>query len=209
MTDSYRTLVGVCGPYELKEKASRFLAHAAPVATLEEAERFVVSLKKRYHDAAHVGWACRFGDGAESSFRYSDDGEPSGSAGLPIHQELVRAELFNVVCAVVRYFGGVKLGTGGLARAFGGAARGLLDTAGVRTVLVTELVSLKSPFELVGTVMHLAGQFPGAAIVSQEYDEEGVCVEVAVPRSMAERFRDAVVERSSGRIRMGSGNLCA
>lgn len=208
MTDSYRTLAGVCGPHELKEKASRFLAYAAPVATLEEAERFVVSLKKRYHDAAHVGWACRFGDGAESSFRYSDDGEPSGSAGVPIYQELVRAELFNVVCAVVRYFGGVKLGTGGLARAFGGAARGALEEAAVRTVLVTVPLVFRSPFELVGTVMHLAGQFPGTTIVSQEYDAAGVCFTVAVPRSQAERFHAAVMEKSSGRIE-GSGNLCA
>ncbi|HOW52794.1 MAG TPA: YigZ family protein [bacterium] len=208
MTDSYRTLADPCGPYELKEKASRFIAHAAPAATIADAERFVALLRKRFHDAAHIGWACRFGDGVESSFRYSDDGEPSGSAGVPIYQELVRLELFNVVCAVVRYFGGVKLGTGGLARAFGAAARGALDTASLRTVLVTVPLTFRSPFELVGTVMHLAGQFPGTTIVSQEYDAEGVCIEIAVPRSMAERFGAAVIEKSSGRIRMGSGNLC-
>ncbi len=200
MTDSYRTLAEPCGPYEFKEKSSRFIAHAAPAATPADAEQFVALLRKRFHDASHIGWACRFGDGVESSFRYSDDGEPSGSAGVPLYQELVRLELFNVVCAVVRYFGGVKLGTGGLARAFGGAARGALDTATVRTVLVTVPLCFRAPFELVGTVIHLAGQFSGATIVSQEYDAAGVCVTVAVPRSQAERFRAAVIEKSSGRI---------
>ena len=200
MTDSYRTLAGPCGPHELKEKASRFLALAAPAATAEEAEAFVTALKKRFHDAAHIGWACRLGEGEERAVRHSDGGEPAGTAGIPVHRELVRAELFNAVCAVVRYFGGVKLGTGGLSRAFAAVARALLEAAPTRVVPVTETLVLSVPFDLVGTVMRLAEQHGGATVVSQEYDAGGARLTVAVPRSRTAAFRDAAVERSGGRI---------
>jgi putative IMPACT (imprinted ancient) family translation regulator len=199
-SDTYLTLAAPCGPHELREKASRFLAHAAPAASLAEAEAYVATLRKRFHDAAHVGWACRFGDGVERAFRYSDDGEPSGTAGLPIYQELVRLELLDAVCAVVRYFGGTKLGTGGLTRAFSGAARLVLTAADRRTVLVTVPLGLRAPFDLVGAVMHVANQVPGTAITAQDYDDAGVRITVAVPRSQVGRFRALVIERSSGRI---------
>ncbi len=199
MSDSFRTIEAPCGPYEVREKGSRFLAYAAPVALIEEAEQFITTLRKRFHDAAHIGWACRLGEGEEIAFRYSDGGEPSGTAGIPIYQELVRADLFNVVCAVVRYFGGVKLGTGGLARAFGGAARGVLTAAPIRIVVATVSLSLDVPFEQAGLVMRLGEQYAAAGI-TQEYHAQGVRITMAVPRSRKEAFVAVVRDKSGGRV---------
>ncbi len=200
MTDSYRTLSGPCGPHEIKEHGSRFIAFAAPVSTEEDAERFVSELRKRFHDASHIAWAYRAGDGEERVQRHSDGGEPSGTAGAPIYRELVHASLFNVVCAVVRYFGGVKLGTGGLSRAFGGAARALLFSAPVTQVSVTKVFLLEVPFDCVGIAIRLTKQYKGGTILSQEYSSDAVRISVAIPKSQATMFVAEVTEKSNGRI---------
>lgn len=200
MDDSFLTISAAAGPFEIKEKGSRFMSFLTPVDSEEEAVLFVSGLRKRYHDATHVCWAYRLGDGDERASRYSDDGEPSGSAGLPLYQELLRRELFNVACAVVRYFGGVKLGTGGLCRAYGAAARAVLEVSPLRTVTVTVTVAVTAPFELLGTVLHVVKRYPGATVSAPEYREEGVFVEARVPRSKVAAFKEELTERSGGRI---------
>ena len=115
------------GESEITEKRSRFLGHLIPVDSEEEAKSFVLSTKKQYHDARHNCWCYRLYEGPE---RFSDDGEPSGSAGMPMMEVFRREEIFQFVCVVTRYFGGVLLGTGGLSRAYSAAAKQALTEAG-------------------------------------------------------------------------------
>ena len=103
------------GEAELVEKRSRFLGHVRPVESEEEARAFVAEMKKKYYDARHNCWCYLIKDGPE---RYSDDGEPQGTAGIPMLEVFRREGVCNAVCVVTRYFGGVLLGAGGLFRAY-------------------------------------------------------------------------------------------
>lgn len=145
------------GPEELKEKGSRFLGFLIPARSREEAEEALELLRKRYHDATHVCFAYRVRRG--EIVRSSDDGEPSGTAGVPILQELKREELWDALAAVVRYYGGVKLGTGGLARAYSETARLVLQGAHREGVVVYKRLSLRYPYALAGEVASVFGRF--------------------------------------------------
>jgi hypothetical protein len=109
-----RTVPAHEGRAEVRERASRFLAFVSPASTPEEAGALLAQLKKEYHDATHVAFAWKIGSGASTRERASDAGEPSGTAGKPIAAAIASAGVTDVVAAVVRYFGGTKLGTGGL-----------------------------------------------------------------------------------------------
>ena len=115
------------GESEYVEKRSRFLGHVRPVETEDEARAFVAEMKKKYYDARHNCWCYLLKDGPE---RYSDDGEPQGTAGIPMLEVFRREGVTNLVCVVTRYFGGVLLGTGGLFRAYTKSARDALEAAG-------------------------------------------------------------------------------
>ena len=125
----------LAGPHEVeidKVKRSRFIGLAQPCASPDEALAFVSQVRARFHDARHHCWAWRIGEDARSS----DDGEPHHSAGAPILKQLEGHGLTNAVVVVVRYFGGLKLGVGGLARAYGAAAASVLDDAQTLRVAV-------------------------------------------------------------------------
>lgn len=123
------TTLAAASRYEPEKiKGSRFIACVAPAATPEEASSFVESVRADFSDARHVCFAWRLGAAGDVT-RSNDDGEPSGSAGRPILMQIEGHEVSNAVAAVVRYFGGVKLGVGGLMRAYGGAAGQALDRA--------------------------------------------------------------------------------
>lgn len=123
----YRTLKGEAEGL-FKEKGSKFLAYAAPVYTEEEAREYIEEVKRAHHKARHHCYAYRIGN-REIMERSQDDGEPSGTAGRPILGQLHAFEVTNTVVVVVRYFGGTKLGTGGLIQAYKAAARDALDNA--------------------------------------------------------------------------------
>ena len=129
------------GEAEFVEKKSRFIGRVWPVDTEEEALAKIQEMKKKHYDATHNCWAYIIRDGA---VRFSDDGEPGGTAGMPMLQVLQRECLFNVVCVVTRYFGGVLLGTGGLVRAY--------TTATARALENAEVVTVRSVVELQVTV---------------------------------------------------------
>lgn len=116
----------------LTDRRSEFLGYAAPVETEEEANEFVRSVKKKHADARHNVFAYILREGAVK--RYSDDGEPQGSAGMPVLDVLEKNHLDGVVCVVTRYFGGILLGTGGLVRAYSGAASAAVADAGIVTL---------------------------------------------------------------------------
>ena len=139
------------GRGEVRERASRFLAFAFPVSDPDEAAQAVGRLKRQYHDATHVAFAWRIGSGDTAARRSSDAGEPSGTAGRPIAAAIESAGICDVLVAVVRYFGGTKLGTGGLSRAYRAAAGRALEAAGRRTIRETSLVVVTCPYEKLGS----------------------------------------------------------
>ena len=119
------------GEAEFTEKRSRFLGHIRPCETEDEAREFIAEMKKKYYDARHNSWCYIIKDGAE---RYSDDGEPQGTAGIPMLEVFRREGINNFCCVVTRYFGGVLLGAGGLLRAYTKSAKDALDAAGISLV---------------------------------------------------------------------------
>lgn len=195
--DEYRTVAGRTSA-RLREKASLFLAQAIPVQSREEAEQMLRAIAAEHHDASHHCYAWRLGaEGAE--YRAQDAGEPSGSAGKPILAALEHAGLTNVLVVVSRWFGGTKLGVGGLVRAYGDAARSALAAAEVRTVVVEQLVTVDFPHDATSAVMRVLSRF-GAAVRETTYDD-GVHVLAAVRRSLAPRLCAAVIEETRGKGR--------
>ncbi|MFT5059681.1 MAG: putative YigZ family protein, partial [Planctomycetota bacterium] len=149
--ESYRTPSAHFQYEPDKIKGSRFIADVSPVQNAEEAEAFVRLIRDQYPDACHHCYAWRTGMQGEVH-RSSDDGEPSGSAGRPIAAQLEGHELTQLVVVVTRYFGGTKLGVGGLMRAYGGAAGQALDRVEVTTKIITEPVRFAYPYDCSGPV---------------------------------------------------------
>ncbi|MBR4474855.1 MAG: YigZ family protein [Oscillospiraceae bacterium] len=183
------------GESELTEKRSRFLGHLRRVDSGEEAKAFILQIKKQYHDARHNCWCWRIGDDLE---RFSDDGEPQGSAGKPMLEVFRREDVTNLVCVVTRYFGGVLLGTGGLSRAYAGAAKEALLDAGFRLVAEWTPVRFSCPYPLLerckGSVAALGGE-----IGQLEYGED-VRILALLPAGEAEKLVSSLTEFSGGSI---------
>jgi uncharacterized YigZ family protein len=151
MEDTYLTLNKPAeGVY--RDKGSRFLAFGFPVKSEEEVRELLASLRKKYHDARHHCYAYRLGPDGEN-FRLNDDGEPSGTAGKPIHGQLLSAGVTKVLVVVVRYFGGTLLGTGGLIQAYRSATRDMLDHAEIVTRRVEQGYRVVFPYESMNAVM--------------------------------------------------------
>lgn len=167
MADTYRTLAS---PSEaiFKEKMSKFLAFAHPVTNAAEAKSVVASYQKKYFDARHVCWAYMVG-AARTEFQSNDNGEPSGTAGKPILGQINSFELTDVVIVVVRYFGGIKLGTSGLIAAYREAARLALGDATIEERHVMSEIKFTFPYLAMNDVMKLT-KIPGIKIVGQEFD---------------------------------------
>lgn len=166
--DSYWTLAAPTEG-EYSEKRSKFLAYAYPVTTEEEALERVREVRARYYDARHVCWAYRLGPTGEL-YRTNDDGEPSGTAGKPIHGILVLQGLTEVIVLVVRYFGGVKLGTSGLIEAYREATLAALEDAPRRECILTEQISITFSYDLMGPVMRVVKE-SDARILSQDFTD--------------------------------------
>ncbi len=187
---------------EIGVKGSRFLGRAFPADTEEEARTALEVVRRRHHDATHHCWAFRLGDPGQLYERHSDDGEPSGSAGVPILGSLQRAGVVRAAVVVTRYFGGVKLGTGGLTRAYGEAARRAVEAAPRRVLLwVTEL-EIRGDYDQLGLIEGLLGRSGGAVReIRRDFAPDPV-FEVAILRGSAGMLRDALVEASAGRVRV-------
>ena len=137
-----------------KDRGSKFIALAFPVQNEDEAMERLKEVKKEYYDARHHCYAYRINPENEI-YKSSDDGEPSGTAGKPILNQLLSKELFNIIVIVVRYFGGTKLGTSGLINAYKTAARESLSDADVTKVLITRTITLEYEYPLMNTVMRI------------------------------------------------------
>ena len=192
----YRIPAGA-GESEFSEKRSRFLGHVRMVETEEEARAFIGEMKKKYYDARHNCWCYSLRDGPE---RYSDDGEPQGSAGIPMLEVLRRRGVTNAVCVVTRYFGGVLLGTGGLLRAYTKSTADALDAAGaaeVRLWAETELTCSYGQLEKMKTEAAAAG-----GVLEDLVYGSDVTLRVLVPAEELEGFSARIFDRSSGSVRV-------
>jgi len=196
--DAFRTIAGPASA-RLTRNRSRFLSFARCVRSEDEAAKAIAEFRKTYHDASHVCSAYRlFGDQAGISGS-DDDGEPSGSAGEPILRRIEGAELENVLVAVVRYYGGVNLGVGGLIRAYGDAAEEALDAAKQVSKAIQTSICIEFPPDVTSGVMGTIHRL--AAVVKRiEYDAAGLA-EVSLPPSRIEAFLAALREATGARAR--------
>jgi uncharacterized YigZ family protein len=199
MTDEFYT-VARHGHAETRILASRFFADAVPVNSKADAESYLAVIRKKFHDATHHCFAYRLGSTGSDS-RASDDGEPGGTAGKPILAAIDREELTNVLVVVTRYFGGTKLGTGGLVRAYGEAASMALTQAGKKSEMITAPLEFSVGHHKVSKVMHVVSR-SGARIAETRYDEE-VHFRLEVRRSQVEKLRDELVQVTGGGVRFG------
>lgn len=171
MEDSYKTLAKmVTGIY--KEKGSKFLAYAHPIMCKDDVKPIVDAYKKEFYDARHHCYAWRLGMD-DSHFRANDDGEPSGTAGRPILGQLLSAELRNVLVVVVRYFGGIKLGTPGLINAYKTATADAINNAEQEGLIITKQVEdifeVTFAYEVMNNVMRIMKE-ENTQILSQDFN---------------------------------------
>lgn len=185
-----------------KIKGSRFIACLAPAETVEEAQAFLASVRAEYADARHVCYAWRIGAIGDVT-RSSDDGEPSGSAGRPILLQIEGHEVTNAVACVVRYFGGVKLGVGGLMRAYGGAAGQALDRATLRHVEVKIALHCVHPYDDSGIVRSVLSAHDLKERDAEYTDEVAFTVDVA--KASIDIVMSALRDATGARARLSRG----
>ena len=176
-----------------REKASRFIAVAMPAATEEEIREKLDSLRKEYYDANHHCYAYRLGQSGDV-YRLNDDGEPSGSAGRPIHGQIVSKGLSDVLVVVIRYFGGTKLGVPGLINAYRTAAAEALENAQKIQKVLTDLFEVTFDYKEMNEVMRILKE-SSSAIIRQECDQ--TCrILFSVRRSMSEKTVNRFTKRN-------------
>ena len=181
------------GASEYIEKKSRFLGLIVPVTTEAEARAQLDAVKKREYDARHNCWAYILHSGQK---RYSDDGEPQGTAGQPILNVLEREGVQDVLCVVTRYFGGILLGAGGLCRAYTKAAKDALDDAGISELRPWSVLRLDCPYALFERVK-LELEKRGGTVISSEYGAQ-ITLTAALPEPEEPAFAKALQELSAG-----------
>jgi uncharacterized YigZ family protein len=189
-----RTLTGEV-THEAVVKHSRFIAHAAPVANEDEARAFLERIGDP--DANHNCWAFKAGD----QYRFDDDGEPGGTAGRPILQAIEGQEMDRVVVVVTRHFGGVKLGTGGLVRAYGGTAAEALRIAPSRPLIRKVRLRISLPFDCINAAHQAMDSFK-ATKLDETFNSEGVTLMVTVPETQREAFAENLRDLARGQVRI-------
>lgn len=183
------------GEDEFTEKRSRFIGRIWLVETEEEALSKIQEMKKQHYDATHNCWAYIIHGGA---VRFSDDGEPGGTAGMPMLQVLQREELNNVVCVVTRYFGGILLGAGGLVRAYTKGAKIAVDAAGKSIKRVWTVLYVPCPYSFYERVKLEIEAF-GGILRSTDFGAE-VDMEILFPQANAQLFLDRLTDLTSGTV---------
>ena len=184
------------GSSEYIEKRSSFLGRVKRVGSEDEARDFISSVKKEHRDARH-NCSCYIIKGGPE--RYSDDGEPQGTAGIPMLEIFRREGVTDVVCVVTRYFGGILLGTGGLFRAYTKAAKDALDDAGTEEIIPRAVFKLVCPYSLADRVRLEIPNFSGR-IEDTEYGADTVFT-VSVPVENSSAFADRIFDMTSGTVK--------
>lgn len=185
MNFSYQTIAKPVEEITFKEKGSKFICCAFPVQDDEEIKGILAGLWEKYPDATHICYAFRLGIDGEK-YRANDDGEPSGSAGLPIYNQIVSKEITNVLVASVRYYGGTKLGVSGLVKAYKLSAQMVLDEAEIVEKHLTEKIQFEFAYEDQGSVMRNIDKF-NAEVLKTEFTDKCI-VSVRIRKDNSENF---------------------
>lgn len=201
--NQYKTIEDY-GIAEIVEKRSKFIAHARPVSSKAEAIEYLNSLKQKYWDARHNVYAYILRE--NNIMRYSDDGEPSGTAGVPVLEILKKEELTDIIVVVTRYFGGILLGTGGLVHAYSKAAKAGVEAAGIVNMILCRKVKIKCDYNLSGKIQYEINEFEEAFEDDIKYDE---CViqSVYVPVESVERFTKKIIDRTNAKAEIEFGEI--
>ena len=188
--DSYKTIKGISeGVYT--EKRSRFLSFAIPVLTVEEAMSYVQEYRKKYYESRHVCWAYMLGNGRDT-FRANDDGEPSSTAGKPILGQINSNELTNILIIVIRYFGGIELGTSGLIVAYRTAAAEAIAVAEIEERTVDDTLTVIFEYPYLNSIMRVVKE-EQPEVISQKF--EMTCeMTLSVRRNLFERLKDRILK---------------
>lgn len=182
---------------EFVEKRSRFIGHIWPVDSEDQAQELIRRVKKQHYDARHNCWCYLLGG---TVVRYSDDGEPQGTAGQPMLAVFQREHVTNVLCVVTRYFGGILLGAGGLTRAYSKSAWDALAAAGVAAMGLWTAARCTCPYPLLERVK-LEVQAVGGTVDAVDYGAE-VALTLSLPEDAPRRLQDRLTELSAGRLRL-------
>lgn len=189
--DTYKTITSAFGEGYYTEKRSKFYAFAHHVETVEQIKDIIAAYRKKYYDARHVCYAYMLG-AERTEFRANDDGEPSSTAGKPILGQINSRELTDILVVVIRYYGGVNLGTGGLIVAYREAASDAIVHCEVEERLVEEIITYDFPYVMMNDVMKVVKDMQ-PRIVSQQYDNT-CTIRLAIKKSMAQPLRDRLAK---------------
>ena len=195
--DSYKTIRAVSEGY-YSEKRSRFISYAIPVRTLEKVKEAVAKYRKEYYDARHVCWAYMLGH-ERLNFRANDDGEPSSTAGKPILGQINSNELTDILIVVIRYFGGIELGTSGLIVAYRTAAAEAIAAAEIEERTVDETFTIQFEYPYLNNVMRIVKE-DGPTILAQQFEMD--CeMTLRIRQGEAERLRNRLLKVDSCRLK--------
>lgn len=178
-----------------KEKGSSFVAFAKPAKNAEEASAFVASLRKQYYDATHHCYSYQFVDG---TFKYSDDGEPNGTAGKRIYNAQIHFELTNLITVVVRYYGGVKLGVGPLGKAYYDSAFRCLESSNIKSLVLNQRIQIDYEFEFSNFIHHIISKY-SLRIESNTFEPQPRII-CSIPHSIINQFSSELSIQSNNKI---------
>lgn len=190
------TTIRAAASDEFVERRSRFIGYIAPVRTEEEAAAFISEKKALHWDASHNVYAYILREG--QTRRYSDDGEPQGTAGMPILDVLRHENLVDVCCVVTRYFGGVLLGTGGLVRAYTQGAQMAVAAAGVQRMSLHTVALVACPYNLYEIILHLLPDYD-CSVEETDYGAD-VTLTVTLPAGTEDKLNAALAEATAGQV---------
>ena len=201
--DTYRTIVDLSEGY-YTEKRSRFISYAIPVRTVEEVKAQLAKYRKEYYDARHVCWAYMLG-ADRKTFRANDDGEPSSTAGKPILGQINSNELTDIMIVVIRYFGGIELGTSGLIVAYRTAAAEAIAAATIEERTVDEDITVIFEYPYLNGIMRIVKE-DGPTIVDQKFDMD--CeMTLRIRKGEAERLRNRLLKVETAYLKEVDENL--
>ena len=193
--ESYIT-VEKSGSSESIIKKSKFLGFVKPVKTVEEAEKFIEKIKKEHYNAKHHVPVYILDNGKIQ--KYSDDGEPQGTAGVPIIDILKAEKITDCVVVVVRYFGGILLGTGGLTRAYSETAKKALEDSRIIKMDPFKIIEFSLDYSLYGKLQNILDKYAGIIINSEFLDI--VNLKISIPEENVEKFKEEIINLTSGKI---------
>ena len=186
--DTYKTIASSVQEVIFKEKSSKFLGYAFPVTSEEEIKAHLEEVKKAHFSARHWCYAWQLGYGSTQRYRANDDGEPNNTAGIPIYGQIQSFELTNILVIVVRYFGGIKLGVGGLVQAYKTTAQLTLQEAKIEEKLITEELRIRFEYPLMNKVMRVVKE--QNLNITQQLLTENCELHIAIRQSDYQRMQE-------------------